>query len=297
MFRLICVMCYILTSLYVWAVDDTLLVVPVSEINSPYDDYAPVFIDSNLMIFTSSRSNPIVEKVMADNHNIYISQKEKDKWSEPKFVSYQANSDNHETTAGISSDRKTIFIYKSFYGGDLYSSDINGQVLSPPKKLDVNSSYHESSVCFCKGTLFFVSDRPGGKGGHDIYYCTKNNDGKWLKPNNLDVVNTNQDENYLYITEDGNTLYFSSKGHDSKGGYDVFKSVKKANEQWSEPINMGTQINSSYNEICFAKDLSGKMYFSSDRPDEKNSGYNIYCCIEIKIRIKVPLELTGNSQL
>ena len=297
MIRLLTIVGFLLTSLSLWAVDDTLLVVSVSEINSPYDDFAPVFIDSNLMIFTSSRPNPIAEKVMADNHNMFISQKENNSWTTPKFISYQANSDNHEASAGISSDRKTIFIYKSFYGGDLYSSDVNGQTLSPPKKLEINSPYHESSACFCKGTLFFVSDRPGGKGGHDIYYCTKNDNGKWTEPKNLDVVNTNQDENYLSISDDGNILYFSSRGHDTKGGYDVFKSEKKSDGQWSVPVNIGTQVNTMYNEICFTKDFSGKMYFSSDRPDEKNQGYNIYCCIEKKVRVKVPIELTGKSPI
>jgi len=281
MIRLVGIVLFLLTSLNLLAVDDTLLIVPVTEINTDFDDYAPVFIDTNLMIFTSSRPNPLVEKVVANNHNLYLCQKENDKWGTPKFISYQVNSDNHETSVGILADRKNLFIYKSFNGGDLYSSEINGKALSSPKRLPINSPYHESSACFYKNTLYFASDRPGGKGGHDIYYSTQDKDGKWSEPLNLEVVNTDKDENYLYITADGNTLYFSSKGHNSKGGYDIFKSIKKIDGQWSAPVNMDA-INTIYDEICFTLDLSGKIYFSSNRPDEKNKGYNIYTCIEKK---------------
>ena len=287
MIRFTGIVLLLFASLRLLAVDDTLLVVSVSELNSPYDDYAPVFVDSNRMIFTSSRPNPLAEKVMAFNHNMYISKKENNNWNVPTFISYLNNSDNYETSAGMSADRKTIFVYKSFYGGDLYFSDMKGQTLSPPKKLSVNSQYHESSACYSNGILYFVSDRPGGKGGHDIYYCTQSEKGKWSDPVNLEVINSEKDENYLFITSDGKTLYFSSKGHDPKGGYDIFISEKKPDGQWSAPENIGTQINTENDEICFTKDPSGKIYFSSNRPDEKNKGYNIYSCILKKTQVPV----------
>ncbi|MFH2143472.1 MAG: hypothetical protein ABIJ97_13690 [Bacteroidota bacterium] len=288
MIRMVGIALLLLVNQILLAINDTLLIVSVSEVNTQYDDYAPSFIDSNIMIFTSSQPNLIAEKVMVNNHNLFISKKENENWNTPKFISYQANSDNHETSAGISADRKILFIYKSFYGGDLYSSDIDGLILSPPKKLHINTLYHESSACLCNGNLFFVSDRPGGKGGHDIYYCTQNENGKLSEPLNLEVLNSDQDENYLYITDDGSTLYFSSKGHNSTGGYDIFKSIKKTDGQWSSPESIGALINTIYDEICFTQDISGKIYFSSDRPDENNKGYNIYACIEIKTQVIIP---------
>ncbi|MBI5539751.1 MAG: PD40 domain-containing protein [Bacteroidia bacterium] len=297
MMRIFSIVLFLLANINLFAVDDTLLVVQVNELNSQYDDYAPVNVDTNLIIFTSSRPNILAERIMANNHNMFVSQKENGNWTIPKFISYLNNSDNYETSAGISADRNTLFIYKSYYGGDLYYSDINGQVLSSPKKLSINSIYHESSACFFNGILYFVSDRPGGKGGHDIYYSIQNKDNKWSEPINLNVVNSDKDENYVFITDNGNTLYFSSNGNGTKGGYDIFKSVKNGDLQWSLPQNVGDLINTSFDEICFTKDISGRIYFSSNRPDENNKGYNIYTCIENKIRVKVPIELTGASPI
>lgn len=296
MLRLICILFILLISYYLPANNDSLLIIPV-EINSDYDDYAPVFIDSNLMIFTSSKPNFLNEKLLSGNHNMFICKIDSGVWKRPEMISYQTNSDNHETSAGISEDKKTLFVYKTFYGGDLYYSEVKGKSLTSPKKLMINTIYHESSACFSNGTLFFVSDRPEGKGGHDVYYCTQKENGRLSDPINLEILNSDQDENHLYISENGNTLYFSSKGHGSMGGYDIFKSTKSAEGNWSVPENIGSSVNSLYNEINFTADNSGKFYFSSDRPNDKYAGYNIFACTEKKIRVKVPLVLTGNSPI
>ncbi len=278
------------------AQNDLMQVSVISELNSAGEDYASLLLDTSTMLFSSSRPYTLSEKILSGNHNIYLSRKEGEKWSVPEMISYLSNSDNHETPVGLSPDRKTIYIYKTFYGGDIYLSELKENYPGPLRKAPFNSGWHESSACFSNDTYYFVSDRPGGKGGHDIYFCTANGK-RWSEPVNLGVLNTDKDENYLYITTGGDSLYFSSKGFDSSGGYDIFRSVRKSDGQWSEPVNMGTLINTAYDEIYFNQDPSGVIFFSSNRPDSSNAGYNIYMCKEKKVRVKVPLELTGNSSL
>ncbi len=284
------------TNFCIYAQNDNMQIISLKTINSTFDDFAPIFLDSTTILFTSSRPNPLAERNMSYNQNIYISNKTGNEWTAPKLISYLSNSDNHEATAGISSDRKTVFIYKTFNGGDIYNSDIKGKILSAPKKTAINSQWQETSACFSNNTLYFVSNRPGGKGEHDIYYCTAIENG-WSEPINLEILNTEFDENFISVSAHGDTLFFSSKGHNTTGGYDVFRSLHQSDSIWTVPENMGNLINSSYDEINFSTDPYGTMFFSSNRPDDSDTSYNIYTCFEKKIRIKIPLEMTGNSPL
>ena len=267
----------------------------LQNINSEYNDYAPIFLDTVTMLFTSTRPNPLAERNLAENHNIYISTKEGENWSSPKMISYLSNSDNHESTAGISTDRKSVFIYKTFNSGDIYTSDISGKHLNPLKRAPFDTQWQETSACFANNTLYFVSNMPGGKGEHDIYFCTANEKG-WNKPENLAILNTDKDENYIFISNSGDTLFFSSKGHNTMGGFDIFQSIKK-NGVWSAPTPVGNNINTKDDEICYSMDPAGNIFFSSNRPENDFKGYNIYACLEKKIKVKVPIILTGKSPL
>ena len=287
-------------NLNIFAQSDSVQIVPVQAVNSTFQDYAPIFLDTATMIFTSSRPNPLAERNMSNNFNMYLSHKQDSTWSSPVFLTYLSNSDNHEASAGISSDLKTVFIYKTFNGGDIYISEVKNQKLSSPKRASFNSQWNESSAYVSNNILYFVSDKPGGKGEHDIYYCTAIDKG-WSEPINLTVLNSEKDENYISLSPKGDTINFSSTGHYSKGGYDIFRSIRQSDGQWSAPININP-INTTYDEICFTTDPSGKKYFSSNRPDEKNKGYNIYLCIEpIKkiiepevFKIDIPIEIEAD---
>lgn len=104
-----------------------------------------------------------------------------------------------------------------------------------------------------------------------------------------ETINTTYDENYAFVTLDGKTMYFSSKGHNSIGGYDIFKSERKSStEPWQKPVNVGYPINSPYDDILFTPDFTGDYaYFSSNRRSP-TQGYNFY-----KIKMpKEPLPLT-----
>ncbi|MDF1673163.1 MAG: hypothetical protein P1U41_06635 [Vicingaceae bacterium] len=127
-------------------------------------------------------------------------------------------------------------------------------------------------------------------GNLDLYVNKLIGTDKWGVPNSLgENVNTKYDENYAYVTLDGRTMYFSSKGHNSIGGYDIFVSTRgSASEPWGAPKNIGYPINSPYDDILFMPDLTGEVaYFSSNRRSP-TEGYNFY-----KIKMpKPPLPLT-----
>lgn len=100
-------------------------------------------------------------------------------------------------------------------------------------------------------------------------------------------INTSYDENYPYLTKDGNTLYFSSKGHNSMGGYDIFKCSRKDSlSPWSRPQNMGYPINSTYDDILFVPDESNQT--ASYCSNRKNNSYEY-------IQIKLPQHPLSNS--
>jgi hypothetical protein len=116
--------------------------------------------------------------------------------------------------------------------------------------------------------IYFSSYGKNGNNKKDIYKVVKSKDGGWSQPENLgDIINTKYDEDYPFILPDRKTLYFCSKGHNSMGGYDIFKSVfNKATETWSEPENLDFAINTPYDDILFVTDSSQtNAFFSSNR--------------------------------
>jgi len=119
-------------------------------------------------------------------------------------------------------------------------------------------------------TLYFVSDRAGGYGGRDIYRCIKLPNGKWSKPLNLGPnINTEFDEGRPYIHPDGLTFVFTSQGHQTMGGFDIFFSIIDADKTFSKVENMGYPINTTDDDVFFVSSADGKsIYFSSSKNSE-----------------------------
>jgi len=115
--------------------------------------------------------------------------------------------------------------------------------------------------------IYFSSYGADGSNGKDIYKVTKNAKGEWGIPVNVGApVNTNMDEDYPFISSDGLTLYFCSKGHNSIGGYDVFKSTYDTKTKtWGEPVSLGSPVNSPGDDIFFVVDSVGNAYYSSNK--------------------------------
>lgn len=244
-------------------------------VNSFYSDYSPVLsADESSLIFTSRRSGSTGGDKTPDNQyyeDIYVCSKKDGKWLGPVSIGENINTVDNEATIGLSADGQQLFIYEGTNGGDIYYSLLEGQTWTVPTPMssDVNSKFWETHACLSAdgNTLYFVSDRPGGYGGRDIYRCVKLPNGKWSLASNLGpTVNTEYDEEATFIHPDGVTLFFSSQGHKGMGGFDIFHTVKKEDGSWTPPENEGYPINTSSDDIFYVLSLDGKRaYYSTTR--------------------------------
>lgn len=252
------------------------------EINSEYPEYNPsISADGNILIFTSRR--PDTKGGMKDENDnkfmedIYIAYRdtESGKWQQAERVPGGLNTESHDANTSISPDGKTIFIYRNMGykgSGQIFYSKMGGKGLwsvAKPIEGDVNTSYFESSACLTPDGkyMYFVSERKGGKGMGDIYRA-KGKKATFNNAENLGApVNTDDDEIGIFIHPDGKTIYFSSNGHESMGGYDIFKSTFDKGK-WSKPENLGYPINTTGDERFFVLSTDGsKAYYTSTGQD------------------------------
>lgn len=250
-------------------------------INTQYPEYGPsISTDESTIIFTARRPNSTGGKRdPTDNgfyEDIYVSQKENGKWQASKPLSKNVNTGDHDAAAGLSPDGNKLYVYRHIErdGGDLYESVLFGLDWEPPVHMNknINTKYHESSVSlsFDGKRMYFVSDKDGGYGDRDIYYSEIDINGEWGQAKNLGpAINTKYAEEAVFVHPDGMTMYFSSKGHNSMGGYDIFKTTLK-DGQWQSPENLGYPINGPDDDVFFVVSGSGnRAYFAS----AKTGGY------------------------
>ncbi len=174
-------------------------------------------------------------------------------------------------------DKKYIDI-----GTIYYTDNKNGYWEEPEKirsKINVTNVYNGQPCISNDGNkLFFVSNRTGGVGGADIYYCIKDSLGSWGKPINIgNTINTINDEQMPFIHYDNKTLYFASNGHFGMGGLDIFMTHLNDSGKWETPNNLGRPINTASNEYGFILDARGiKGYYASNALPG-HGGWDIFC--------------------
>lgn len=243
-------------------------------VNSPYPDYSPVITaDESMLIFTSRRPGSTGDDRTADEQffeDIYVCYRKPDgSWTSPMSIGSNINTPGHEATIGLTADGYQLFIYKDDGGdGNIYSSTLEGETWSAPVKMgsDINTASWEPSACVTPdgNTLYFVSDRKGGYGGRDLYKCVRLPNGEWSLATNMGpTVNTEYDEDAPFIHPDRVTLFFSSNGHTSMGGFDIFYTTK-TDSGWTTPTNLLPPINTPDDDIFYVSSTDGKRaYFSS----------------------------------
>ena len=271
-------------------------------INTPSPEYSPVLsADENTLIFTSRRSTGTGMDKTDDGQfyeDIYISYKKADDtWTTPVSVSSNVNSVNHEASVGLTADAQTLLIYKDSNGGDIYFSTVEGNSWTFPQALgsDINSAGWETSACLSPdgNTLYYVSNRAGGLGGRDIWKCVKLPNGKWSMSVNVGApINTIYDEESPFIHPSGNVLFFSSTGHQSIGGFDIFFSAKNEETNgWESPLNIGYPINTTDDDVFYVTSPDGRRgYYSSSSRPEGYGEKDIYM-VSLPERKEVPLVL------
>ncbi len=243
-----------------------------SVVNTAYTEYNPVVsADESIMAFTALRPN--TGKTRSGDkfiEEIYIAYNNSGTWTEPAAV--PVSSDKNVGTAGISADGQKMLIFMGGVDdpGNIFVINRSGESWSKPTVLvpTINSKYLETTASITPDgkTIYFASDRLGGKGGLDIYKTELQANGTWGAPVNLgEPINTKDDEDAPFIHPDQKTLFFTSNGHNTMGGRDIFVS-KLVNGKWTKPENMGYPVNTTANDNYFTLIANGtRAYFSSDR--------------------------------
>ncbi len=254
-------------------------------LNSKYNDHSPLLsADESMLVFTSRR--PAGTEIMDDGQypeRIFVSHFDNNKWSRPVAIKSLFKTDGHEAGVYLSADGRYLFIYRvDIQGMKLYRSEFDGETWSSAEKMPepISSRYDETHISLNgDGTVaYFTSNRPGGFGGFDIYRSRLLPDGTWGTPQNLGpAINTAEDEESPMLHPDGSTLYFSSKGHNSMGGFDIFYSRESADSIWSEAVNLGYPINSADDDVFFVPTtMKNHAYLASTRFEPKVGGIDLY---------------------
>lgn len=238
-----------------------------SAINTKDREYFPAL--------TADGSSLIFSRTVEGNEDFFVSHQTADKkWTVAASLSSTINTPQNEGAQSISPDGMYLFFTgcnreDGFGSCDLYVSHKNGKDWDKPFNLGaaVNSAAWDSQPAVTPdgSTLYFVSNRPGGLGGYDIWKTSLNAAGEWSKPLNLGPeINTPFDEMTPFIHPDGKTLYFSSNGWPGLGNMDIYYSRAQDNGTWGKPVNIGYPINTFSEETGLMVTPDGsKGMFSS----------------------------------
>lgn len=267
-------------------------------VNSPGDDYWPSLSadEKTLVITRLVRSEEFMKNFQED---FYISHWNDSAWTYMENAGKPLNTGDNEGAQSITGDGRFMVFTACNRGDglgrcDLYASEKEGETWKTPYNLGspVNTKFRETQPSLTPDgrTLYFSSDRPGGKGQHDIWVTSIGEDGKWTEPKNLgDTINTDGIEMSPFIHQDNQSLYYSSDGLPGLGGYDLFVSKKDSNGRWQKPVNLGYPINTNRDEIGLIVNSKGdKAYYASDMSD--NAGKDIYE-FEMPVQLR-PLTVT-----
>ncbi len=246
-------------------------------INSPYDDYVnAITADNQFLYITVKAPKGNVDGREILEEDFYYSYSQNSIWKKVVPLGPPVNTSGNEGALCISPDGMDMYFAgcnreDGMGSCDIYHAKRNGRNWTIPgntgKSLNSVKWDTQPSVSSDGKTLYFTSNRPGGKGSSDIWSSVFQSDGTWSVPQNLgDSINTTELEMNPFIHPDGKTLYFASQGHIGMGGFDLFVSRKKADGTWSTPLNLGYPINTFSDEINFIVNAKGdKAYFSSDK--------------------------------
>ena len=303
----------------------TVVAVNLGEIvNTRFSESNPVVTPDETMIVYAAKL-PFYQAM-------FYSKRENGRWSTPVNMIPELGIDGDCFPTSISPDGTELYLYRSNeYLGDLYVTNFKNGKWGKIRKLNgnINTKYWESHACISSDgkTLYFTSNRKGGYGGLDIYKTTRasttNDD--WGPAQNLGpVINSSYNDDTPFITADGKRLYFSSFGHETMGGYDIFYSDFNADGTWGKPVNMGYPVNTPDDELFFNPLKNGSIAYvakydskgygkfdifrlelANDRPQKYfvagkinlpgNKIGNVYLALYDKVMKDTVLRLTANS--
>jgi outer membrane protein OmpA-like peptidoglycan-associated protein/tetratricopeptide (TPR) repeat protein len=257
-----------------------------------------------------SNYNPVVSTddstliYMADlpvKRTIMITHRTREGWTDPRSITDEVGSEGDCWPTCLSFDGKELFLVKRNYdAADIYVSYKNGERWTRMVKLNdqINTDYYETHAFITNNgkSLYFTSDRPGGQGAMDIWVSETTTQGDWGPARNLGPkINSHYNEETPFLTENSDKLYFSSQGHATMGGYDIFVSEKtpslqfgsggvlsenasetQLSDRWSFPRNAGYPISTTDDDLFYVPRRNGQRGYYAIIIDSISPNRNIY---------------------
>ena len=276
------------------------------QVNQFQTNYNPVVsMDDSTLIYMTDQ--PVERTIM-------IIHRTNEGWTDPRSINDEIGSDGDCYPTCLSFDGKELFLVKQDYSAsDIYVSFRKGNKWTSMVRLNdhINTDYFETHAFITNNgkSLFFTSDRPGGQGAMDIWVSETTTQGDWGPPRNLGPkINSHYNEETPFLTENSKKLYFSSQGHATMGGYDIFVaeqlpslqlgqggvlSDKASSEEmpyarWSFPQNAGYPISTADDDLFYVPRQNGQRGYYAIIIDSISSVRSIYTMlprVEEKVQI------------
>ena len=261
---------------------ELLMKTPVDiEVSNLSDRINTRFADMNPVISGDETKLAFVSKLQFYDA-VFYTEKVNGEWTAPRNIIPELGVDGDVYPTCLSFNGTEMYVYRNDdYIGNLYVTRIVNGRWTPLQKLgdNINTKYWESHASISKDgkTLYFSSNRKGGFGGLDIYRSKRMRDGSWGPAVNLGpIVNSRYNDDTPFITEDEKKLYFSSYGHQSMGGYDIFVSKKISDTVWAIPGNMGYPVNTTDDDQFFNPVHNGAAAYYSRYEEDGFGRHDIY---------------------
>lgn len=266
------------------------------QVNSKYDDFfmiqSPNF--ENKFYFTSARETSAGGLRDEDgkkdndfgnyNSDMYSIEMVQGKWQEAEKLDPFINTSRDEIALDFSEDGSVLYYMKGpdYKKGTIFLDSFairEDNQLNPPK-FNGPISAEQGDIylnVFNDNTIVFASKRTGGYGGYDLY-ITYNTDGNWSKPVNLGPkINSSYDEITPFLSNDGNTIYFSTNRIKSLGGFDIYSaSYEESTRNWTQAKNMGAPINSHADDLALHISRDGYTANLTSNRIDSQGGFDLY---------------------
>lgn len=258
-------------------------------INTKYSDYGIGFFKNKFISYSARKIGALARKDPNTDEpftKLFCSDIIND-WDldRPLLFSYILNKNENLGSLTFSKDGNTLYFTKNKDGNtkrfQLYKAEMDSEKMGRWKNIapvtfnNVNYSIENPHISPDGKTMYFASNMPGGVGGFDIYQVEILEKGKFgdivpIKGS----INTKEDEKFPHTSVDGKFMFFSSKGHENEGGFDVFK-TRRTKNGYVTIVNLGNTINTEKDEIAFIPATDKIGYITSNR-DGGNGRYDIY---------------------
>jgi len=269
--------------------------VVVEGISTPGNEYLPILSPDNQMaLFTREIKidpgrNSLIREVRMKERFFYSMRLENDQFDQGEEMPEPFNINDNEGGATLTADNNKLYYtvckydnVRKYLNCDICYSENSGgfwtEILGVGDRINLPDTWESQPSVSADGQiLYFVSDRPGGFGGYDLYRSVRNSADEWETPVNLGaLINTAGNEKSPFIHPDGRTLYFSSDGLMGMGGYDVFFSRLDEKGVWTKPLNIGYPINSPDDEVGFFVSTDGTLGFFASNKFNGKGGWDLY---------------------